>query len=79
MRNPFEKEAFGTTRIPSTLNDEQRYIVIILNNQTRVTNEEARQLVLVMIDTASYAFTLKPPNDSPSEIMRYQQHLRHWL
>ena len=79
MRSLFQKEVFGTTRIPSTLTDEQRFIVIILNNQTRITNEEARQLVLVMIDTASHALTLKPPNDSPSEIFRYQQHLRHWL
>ena len=36
-------------------------------------------MVLQIIDTAATALTLRPPNDSPSEIDRYEYHLTQWL
>ena len=36
-------------------------------------------MVLQIIDTAATALTLRPPNDRPSEIDRYETHLTQWL
>ena len=56
----WNKVIFGNGNGPSPLPGEERYVVIKLD-QTRVTKEEARKMVLQIIDTEATALTKKPP------------------
>ena len=90
MLHLFNKNIFGNGDGPSPLPLEERYVVVRLD-RTRVTKDEARTMVLCMIETAVKALTLRPDKEAspeeikdfetelPSMIDRYERKLVQWL
>ena len=69
---------FENGKGPSSLSEEQRYVVIKLD-KTGVTKEEARKMIVQIIEIVVVVLTLRPPNDSPSGVERNENQPAKWL